>query len=744
MSTAKEKKIEVYVDNEQLKLEETKRPDVIRAVKGYGTENENPTPGYEMVYDCEKLKDGTHTVIVKVIDTKTGEILNSKSQIFNLEKYKATAYLETTKSNIIGNSLDIEGWAMSSVENEVVAYVDGKQVNVERYSRSDVLKTIVGYGSREENPTPGFKGTVDVSNLKDGNHNLTIEVKEKTTGKKLTSIEHNFKLDKYKTIGIIDYPASKSTIKGSTIDVSGWVMTNDVNAKIYIKVDNYDAPIIRSKREDVIKKVKNYGDELTNPTPGFSSTFDVSNLKDGTHIVNLKVIDTKTNEKLFEINQQFNLKKYVAIHYIESPTTYFKGTELSVEGWVLSNDENVELNVVIDNDNNKVDINRYFRSDVIKAISGYGTEMQNPTPGYKGIINVNNLHDGEHKVIVQLKDIKTGETLLQEIKKFNLKKYNGKIYIDEPSNSSMYTKNITFIGWEMSESIDSTINTYIDNNIVNTDLRREKRDDVLQLIKNYGDSSVNPAPGFNMNVDLTKISNGKHNIVLKLTSKYGDVLDTYTKEIYVYNNVDLGIDVSKHNGNITWKTVKMNGVNFSMIRAGYRGYGTANLVEDESFSYNIINANKAGIRTGVYFFSQATNYIEGVQEAEKTIDIINSHNAKENVKLPVAIDTEYSTEPSHNGRADHISKDQRTLAVLGFCQRISQEGYTPIIYASKDWIYNNLNILLLSNYQIWLAHYTYSVDIPSDYAGIYKIWQYTSSGSIGGINGNVDLNIMYS
>ena len=205
--------------------------------------------------------------------------------------------------------------------------------------------------------------------------------------------------------------------------------------------------------------------------------------------------------------------------------------------------------------------------------------------------------------------------------------------------------------------------------------------------------------------------------------------------INFYKNTFKGIDVSSYQGEINWKAVKNSGIDFAMIRVGYRGWGTGALVTDTYFETNIKEAAKNGIDIGIYFYSQAINTDEAREEARYAISVATKYNI--DIKFPVVIDSETSSQG--RGRADNLSRETRTSIVKAFCDEAKILGYTPMIYASKNWLYNNLNIQSLSQYDVWLAHYTTS----TDYKYPYTIWQYTSSGSVNGISGNVDMNIAY-
>lgn len=193
-----------------------------------------------------------------------------------------------------------------------------------------------------------------------------------------------------------------------------------------------------------------------------------------------------------------------------------------------------------------------------------------------------------------------------------------------------------------------------------------------------------------------------------------------------------GIDVSKWNGEIDWDKVKNAGVEFAIVRAGYRGSVSGSLVQDPRFEENMRGAETAGIPTGVYFFTQAVNEVEAVEEASMVLELLRKYK----VEFPVFIDTEGA---GGNGRADGLDVETRTLVCEAFCRTIENAGYTAGVYGSRNWYNNRLETKRLDNYFIWLAEYR---SVPL-YQGYYGMWQYTSKGKIDGIDGNVDLNIYY-
>lgn len=194
----------------------------------------------------------------------------------------------------------------------------------------------------------------------------------------------------------------------------------------------------------------------------------------------------------------------------------------------------------------------------------------------------------------------------------------------------------------------------------------------------------------------------------------------------------IGIDVSKFQSSINWQKVKNAGINFVIIRCGYRGYGSGVLVQDPMFASHITGAKAAGLRVGIYFFSQAISKAEAVEEASMAVKLARQYG----INMPIAIDSEYANGGA--GRADGLSKLARTDITIAFCNTVANAGYKPMVYASKSWFSDHLDVSRFpSSYRIWVAHYAKTCG----YTGRYDIWQNTSKGSVDGVKGNVDMNI---
>ena len=195
----------------------------------------------------------------------------------------------------------------------------------------------------------------------------------------------------------------------------------------------------------------------------------------------------------------------------------------------------------------------------------------------------------------------------------------------------------------------------------------------------------------------------------------------------------LGIDVSRWNEEINWNKVKDASVKYAIIRAGYRGSVTGTLVEDRYFKQNVEGAAAAGIPVGLYFFTQATNEVEAVEEASMVLSLCKDYD----ITYPIFIDTESA---GGEGRADELDAKGRTSVCQAFCETIRSAGYQAGIYANRNWFNNNIDTSILADdIYIWLAEYGDAVT----YAGKYHIWQYTSSGRVLGIEGRVDLNLSF-
>ena len=192
-----------------------------------------------------------------------------------------------------------------------------------------------------------------------------------------------------------------------------------------------------------------------------------------------------------------------------------------------------------------------------------------------------------------------------------------------------------------------------------------------------------------------------------------------------------GIDVSEHDEDIDWQQVKDAGIDFVFIRAGYRGYSAGSLQQDAYFEKNLREAREAGLDVGVYFFSQAVNEAEALEEADLVLRMLDGQA----LQMPVVYDPESIL--NDVARTDDISGDQFTRNALAFCGRIRERGYAPMIYANLVWEAFEFDLARIRDIPIWYADYEPVPQTPY----FFTVWQYTDSGTVPGIVGPVDLNL---
>ena len=240
-----------------------------------------------------------------------------------------------------------------------------------------------------------------------------------------------------------------------------------------------------------------------------------------------------------------------------------------------------------------------------------------------------------------------------------------------------------------------------------------------------------------------RTENGKTYYYAQDTNKKVTGLRSIDGKLYYFDangvkqdNVTFGIDVSKYQSGLDWNKIKKSGVSFVIIRIGYRGYGAAgNLVKDPMFEEHFTNARNAGLKVGVYFFTQAVNEAEAQEEADGCNWALNGRM----LDYPIFYDTEASTAPHGTGRADGLGVEDRTKCAIAFCERVKELGYKPGVYASTLWYRKRVDYnTLRSRYTIWNAHY----GVSSSPIGC-DLWQGTEKARINGYSGELDANISY-
>ncbi len=310
----------------------------------------------------------------------------------------------------------------------------------------------------------------------------------------------------------------------------------------------------------------------------------------------------------------------------------------------------------------------------------------------------------------------------------------GMMCIDSPVNGTKRGVGVIKVyGWALSEESGDVVKIFVDGKYYAT-ASRENRDDVFDVYKNqYGGKTLNPQPGYTYTLNVSRLGQGSHYIrVVNYSKDEKTIIQSREVLIYVTSiGKTSGIDVSHYNGNINWQAVRDSGVDFAILKIGEYRESTGTIIKDSNFDSYYSACKSLGIAVGGYFYSYAFNPTEASHEASACLAIINGKS----FEMPIFLDVEDKILKNAvaNGRTN---KDELTNASITFCNIMNNNGHKSGVYASRNFFYEYLDTPRLEQYSIWLAHYT----SQTDYTGKYDLWQYTSSGLIPGITGNVDLD----
>lgn len=229
---------------------------------------------------------------------------------------------------------------------------------------------------------------------------------------------------------------------------------------------------------------------------------------------------------------------------------------------------------------------------------------------------------------------------------------------------------------------------------------------------------------FNKKADLHNYDFQKH--LTKENERYRYEDDTYTSKV--------GIDVSSYQGVIDWRKVKEDGIEFAILRLGFRGYGDAgNIVLDSTFEKNYKNAKKEGIDIGIYFFSQAIT----TSEVKEEFEFILEHIKNKEITYPIYFDLEKIK--NDTARTDNLTLDEITKMTVEFCNLVKNSGYIPGVYGNSKTFTTRLKLEEINEFSKWYADY---LDIPM-YPYEFSMWQYTEKGKVNGIITDTDINILF-
>ena len=235
--------------------------------------------------------------------------------------------------------------------------------------------------------------------------------------------------------------------------------------------------------------------------------------------------------------REFYIEKSKSCLHIEKPNTTNMKKTLTISVWLMSTNKDAEIEYYLNDEKVEATITRSKRNDVIKAITGYGNSTTNPTPGFSTSLDLSTYKDGNYKLEVRIIDKNTGEILTRDHRNITLKKYDGRINIEKPNSVEELGTTVVVGGWYLSEYKDSKLEIYLDDTLLENEISRSARPDVLKAISGYGGSSTNPKPGFRMDVDVSDIQDGMHTLKIKVVNETtNEVITSTSKSVKINKN----------------------------------------------------------------------------------------------------------------------------------------------------------------------------------------------------------------
>ena len=693
----------------------------------------------------------------------------------------------------IYNRRDIEvvGWKMANVKDtKIKVYLDNEELvsKIEYQTRPDILKSVYGYGSVSENVQPGFRFYINSEKISEGEHEIKLE---------LYSLDNELLDVNYRKICVDD---GLHIIYNSHIQNIGWQqqkMDGDVSGTegMSYRIEALKLSLVNMADKSTISyrtHIQDLGwqdwkkDEEIAGTEGKSLRVEAIQIRLNSsedysimyrvHIQDIGWQDWKCDGDVagsvgkslrieaIQIKIVSKIKKSkIKIESPEINSSIYDRKNIEIRGWKLANVKDTKMYAYLDDDDISNKIMYQTRVDIMNSVYEYGTSVENPKPGFKCTIDSSYLSEGKHKIKLVLWS-SDNELLTTEETSF---------FIDDNLHIK-YSSHVQDIGWQKDvidgatsgtegmsyriEAVKIALANVIDKQKVN--YRVHIQDIGWQSWKSNGELAGTEGRSKRIEAIQIKLENmDEYTIEYQVhIQDYGwsdcyidgETAGTIGKSkrieaiririVKKYKRGYMGIDVSQYNKDINWANVKNSGIDFAMIRVGFRGWGQAgNFKEDANFKTNIQNAKAAGLKVGVYFVTQAKNDQESIQEANWVLDKIRNYH----LDYPVALDIESSTAPNNTGRADNLDKNTRGRLAKIFCQTIQNSGYVPMIYLNVDWAKNRVDMSQLTEYDTWIANYKHDLTLKPSYSGKYTIWQYTDIGRINGINTKVDVNISY-
>ena len=640
-------KIIVKIDGEKIDsnyIEYSYKYDLISIVKGYGTYEENPTPMFNINIPTSDIKDGNHVLEIGM-ELEDGTILESIQRNIKIEKIKHILNIDTNLENAKFDKygINISGWRLANESNKIDVLVDGVKIDsnyIEYSYKYDLISIVKGYGTYEENPTPMFDIKIPTKDITNGKHNIKIQLKLKDETI-LDTVEANIMVNKsVKNVLNIDTNLENAKFDKTGIQISGWRLATE-KSKIVVLIDGKEIDekcISYSYKYDLISIIKGYGTYNENPTPMFDINIPTTKIEDGKHSLELQM-KLEDGTSLESIKKDIIVEKFKSILNIDTnlKNAKFDKYGINISGWRLANEKN-SIKVLIDN--KEIDdkyISYSYKYDLISIVKGYGTYEENSTPMFDINIPTIDITNGEHQIEIQV-ELENG-TIVKKVKNKIIidKSIKHILNIDTDINGLVFNelKKIQISGWKLATEKGTKLVVYIDNKkIDDSHIKNSRTYDLISIVKGYGTYEENPTPMFEVNISTENISKQNHNIKIQYLAEDGSILDN-VEFVAIYGDKYRGIDVSQKNGIVNWRQVANSGIDFAMIRIGYRGYRGATLVLDDQAIYNLREAKSFGIKVGVYFVTQAINLSEAQEEALWVAGQLNKNGIK--LEYPVAM-----------------------------------------------------------------------------------------------------------
>ncbi|MBQ2835683.1 MAG: hypothetical protein IJE68_02465 [Clostridia bacterium] len=482
----------------------------------------------------------TMILITLMVSAFGVKIANAAEQLEILSIIHLDTNLDN-KTFYTSQTLHIEGWKLATQENtKLVVSLNDKEIdnNYIKYSyKYDLISIVQGYGTYNENPAPNFDIDIPLENYEVGNYKLKIEFKTEDDSKILKVIEKQIQITRdIKHILQIDTKLEGEVFYKDGIEIKGWKLATEADTKLIAKINGQEVKETKIEMYyayDLISIVQGYGTYQENPTPNYTINIPTTQLSQGKHQLEIQFV-TYDGIILEKVNQEINIDKSIK-HVMHIDTVLeeqsWSPNGIDIKGWKLSTESNTSIVVYIGNRKiENINTKYEYLYDLISIVKGYGTYKENPTPNFSIHIPVTEFKEGDNTIKIQFVT-EQGEVL--EERTSRILEAKSRIHIEYPFDRTTITNETHSIeGWVMTTASDTKIRLLIDGYYRDEEVKRYERQDVLNAIKDYGDYTQNPLPGFKIDIDFSKFSLGLHQIALRIEKENGAIVGEQV--IYIF------------------------------------------------------------------------------------------------------------------------------------------------------------------------------------------------------------------